>query len=122
MWPIPIHELRMVTFCDSGFDPQGARHQQGWIVGYTNKCLNQNRKAPVSIALWRSHKQPRKAGSPQLVETYAASFAAAECNWVKHLLLSALYSDFDIVLQRPKHWKTPSRAATVLRTDDRPEV
>ena len=114
-------DLRFVVFTDSSFDPKGERHHQGWIIGYTNQFLNQNKKAPVSIALWRSRKLPRIVGSPQLVETYTASYDAAECNWVKCLLLPALYSDYNIVLQRPGHWSSPERVATVLRTD-RPEV
>ena len=56
VWPIPVKDIRFVTFCDSSFDFQGERHQQGWIVGFTNQFLNQNRKAPVSIAMWKSRK------------------------------------------------------------------
>ena len=73
VWAIPAPEVRMVTFCDSAFDPQGKRHQQGWIVGTTNKYLNLSQKAPVSVIMWKSRKLPRKAGSPTLTETYAAS-------------------------------------------------
>ena len=121
VWPIAVADLRLVSFCDSSFDFKGIRHQQGWITGFTNQFLNKNQKAPVSIALWKSRKLPRKAGSPQLVETYAASYATADTNWVRCILYSALYSDFDFRTQRPRHFKIPSKTPTVLRTE-RPEV
>ena len=79
IWSIPPDDLRWTTFTDSGFDTsEKARHQQGWVVGATNQWFNQGRRAPVSVVHWRSCKLPRKAGSPQLVETYAASSAVVE--------------------------------------------
>ena len=51
VWTIPIQDLRMVTFCDSSFDFQGVRHQQGWLSGYTNRSLNANEKAPGVVSL-----------------------------------------------------------------------
>ena len=76
IWPIPFAELRWTTFTDSSFDTgERQRHQQGWLVCATNKYFNQERSAPVSVLHWRSGKFTRKAGSPQLVETYAASSA-----------------------------------------------
>ena len=118
---IPPADLRLVAFCDSAFDFSGVRHQQGWLVGYTNQFLNQNRKAPVSLALWNSRKLPKKAGSPQLVETYAASYACADMNWCRCLLYSTLYADYNIVTQRPRHFPPVDTRPTVVRTD-RPSV
>ena len=67
---IKPEDIRWTCFTDSGFDTsEKARHQQGWIVGATNKYLNQGLSAPISVIHWRSRKLPRKAGSPQLVET-----------------------------------------------------
>ena len=121
IWPIPISDLRMVTFCDSAFNPQGVRHQQGWIVCITNQYLNLGQKAPVSVAMWKSRKLPRKAGSPTLTETYAASYASADQNWCRCILLSLIYGDFDIRTSWPASRQPPAKQATVLRTD-RPEI
>ena len=117
VWPIPLAELRFVGFCDSSFDFKGERHQQGWINGFTNKYLNDNRRAPVSIAAWKSRKLSRKAGSPQLVETYAASGCCAELHWLRCMFYSSAFSDYDIVTQRPKHIAAPGSEPAVLRTD-----
>ena len=111
----------MVCFCDSSFDHNGGRHQQGWIIGFTNKALNNNQRAPVSIANWRSRKLPRKAGSPQLVETYAASYGCADVKWLQNLMYSTMYSDFCMVRQLPRHFAKMSKEPTVLRTS-RPNI
>eukprot|EP00973_Karenia_brevis_P088584 12281878-Karenia_brevis.AAC.1 len=66
VWHIKPWDIRLVSFVHSSFDFKGERHQQGWIICYTNPYLNQNMKAPVWIALWRSRKLPREAGVPQL--------------------------------------------------------
>ena len=117
VWSIPVKDLRLVAFCDSSFDPKGERHQQGWIIGFTTRELNNNQRAPVSIALWKSRKLPNKAGSPQLVETYAAQSALADANWVRCLLYSSLYNDFDKLDQRPRHFPKIDTSPSVLRTD-----
>ena len=106
-----------MVFTDSAFDPKGERHQHGWISGFTNPYLNKNERAPVSVCSWRSRKLPRKAGSPQLVETYAASYGCADASWVRCILLSMLYSDYDIQIQWPRHRRPPPKCPTVLRTD-----
>ena len=121
VWPIEPKDIRFVGFCDSSFDFSGERHQQGWLVGLTNLFLNDDRSAPVSIAHWRSRKLPRKAVSPQLVETYAASYCCADLCWLRCLLYSTMYADYDIVTQRPKHFLPVDQRATVLRSD-RPEI
>ena len=56
-----------------------------------------------------------------MTETYAASYASADMNWVRCIVQSLLFADFDLVTQWPRHSKPPPRGPTVLRTD-RPEV
>lgn len=73
VWPIKPSDIRFVGFCDSYFDFKRKGHQQGWLTGFTNKFLNWNKKAPISLAVWRSRRLPRTGGSPQPVETNAAS-------------------------------------------------
>ena len=101
IWPTPFAELRWTTFTDSGFDTgERQRHQQGWLVCATYMYFNQERSAPVSVLHWRSRKLTRKAGSPQLVQTYAASSAVVEMTWIKALWESITWTDFDILTQR----------------------
>ena len=101
IWPLPFAELRWTTFTDSSFDTgERQRHQQGWLVCATNKYFNQERTAPVSVLHWRSRKLTRKAGSSQLVETYAASLVVVEMTWIKALWESMTWRDFDLLTQR----------------------
>ena len=101
IWPIPFAELHWTTFTDSSVDTgERQRHQQGWLVCATNQYFNQERSAPVSVLHWRSRKLTRKAGSPQLVETYVASSAVVEMTWIKALWESMTWKNFDILTQR----------------------
>ena len=103
IWPIPFAEPCWTTFTDSTFDTgERQRHQQGWLVCATNKYFNQERSAPVSVLHWRSRKLTRKAGSPQLVETYAASSAMVEMTWIKALWESMNWRDFGILAAKIK--------------------
>ena len=121
IWPIPPEDIRFVAWCDSSFDNNNVRHQIGWLDGVTTKYLNDGRKAPVSLLGWRSRKLPRKSGSPQLCETYAGSYCTADLNWVKCLLWSCFYANYDMLTQRPAHKPLPVRGPTVVRSD-RPEI
>ena len=101
IWPIPFAELRWTTFTDSSFDTgERQRHQQGWLVCATNKYFNQEQSAPVSALHWRSRKLTRQAGSPQLVETYAASSEVVEMTWIKALWESMTWKDVHFLTQR----------------------
>ena len=121
IWPIPFAELRWTTFTDSGFDT-GERqwHQQGWLVCATNKYFNQERSAPapVSVLHWRSRKLTRKTGSPQLVETYAASSAVVEMTWIKALWESMTWKDFDILTQRRSSRPLKTMMPHVIRNEN----
>ena len=119
IWPIPFAELRWTKFTDSGFDTgERRRHQQGWLVCATNKCFNQERSAPVSVLHWRSRKLTRKGGSPQLVETYAASSAVVEMTWIKALWASMTWKDFDILTQRRSSRPLKTMMPHVIRNEN----
>ena len=99
----------------------GARHQQGLLVCATNKYFNQERSAPVSVSHWRSRKLTRKAGSPQLVETYAASSAVVEMTWIEAMWESMTWKDFDILTQRRSSRPLKTMMPQVIRAYDDPE-
>ena len=119
IWPIPFAELRWTTFTDSSFDTgERQRHQQSWLVCATNKYFNQERWARVSVLHWRSRKLTRKAGSPQLVETYAASSAVVEMTWIKALWESMTWRDFDILTQRRSSRPLKTMMPHVIRNEN----
>ena len=121
IWPIPFAELRRTTLTGSGFDMgERQRHQQGWLVCASNKYFNSERTAPVSVLHWRSRKLTRKAGSPQLVETYAASSAVVEMTWIKALWEAMTWRDFDILTKRRSSRPFKSLMPHVIRNEKTP--
>ena len=94
------------------------RHQQSWLVCATNKYFNQERSAPVSVLHWRSRKLARKAGSPQLVETDAASSAVVEMTWIKALWESTKWRDFEILTQRRSSRPLKTMMPHVIRNEN----
>ena len=119
IWPIPFAELRWTTFTDSDFDTgERQRDHQGWLVCATNKYFNQERSATVSVLHWRSRKLTRKAESPHLVETYAASSAVVEMTWIKALWESMTWKDFDILTQRRSSRPLKTMMPHVLRNEN----
>ena len=73
---------------------------------------------PVSVLHWRSRKLTRKAGSPQLVETYAASSAVVEMTWIKTLWESMTWRDFDIFTQRRSSRPLKTMMPHVIRNEN----
>ena len=123
IWPIPFTELRWTTFTDSSFDTgERQRHQQGWLVCATNKYFNQEGSAPVSVLHWQCRKLTRKAGSPQLVETYGASSAVVEMTWIKALWESMTWRDFDILTQRRSSRPLKTMMPHVIRNEIQPTM
>ena len=106
IWPIKVDDLRIVV--DTQTRPSTPRGRDINKGGSSDLQISSWTKVRehlfVSIALLRSRKLPRKAGSPQLVETHAASYGAADCNSVKCLLSSVLYSDYSIYYCHTTTW------------------
>ena len=88
------------------------------LVGVCYKQRFQPRSAPVSVLHWRSRKLTRKAGSPQLVETYAASSAVVEMTWIKALWESMTWRDFDILTQRRSSRPRKTMMPHVIRNEN----
>ena len=117
IWPIPFA-------CRATLDNIHGLKFRHWrataaptrLVGVClNKYFNQERSAPVSVLHWRSRKLTRKAGSPQLVETYAASSAVVEMTWIKALWESMTWRDFDILTQRRSSPPLKTRSETKIQ-------
>ena len=87
-------------------------------VCYNQIYFNQERSPPVSVLHWRSRKLTRKAGSPQLVETYAASSAVVEMTWIKALWESMTWRDFDFLTQRRSSRLLKTMMPHVIRNEN----
>ena len=102
--PRPPEDWRCFCFVDSSCGTSGQqRNQHGWLSGVTTAGLNGGEEAPLSLIQRHRRKQQRKASSPLLGDTYAASSAARELAWLRCLLISTKYSSWDVVEQE---WRT----------------
>ena len=89
----------------------------GWCVLQTNISAKNGRRRPC-VLHWRSRKLTRKAGSPQWVETYAASSAVVEMTWIKALWESIIWRDFDILTQRRSSRPLKTMMPHVIRNEN----
>ncbi len=115
IWSIPVDEWRWVGFTDSSTDTTGnQRHQKGYIMGVSNRYFHRGQYVPVSVLAWKSVKHTRKASSPQLCETYAASDCIVELAWLKCLMESMTWTGFDIVTRRRHDRPRPEKLPFIL--------
>ena len=73
---------------------------------------------PAPSALAPIPELTRKAGSPQLVETYAASSAVVEMTWIKALWESMTWKGFDILTQRRSSRPLKTMMPHVIRNEN----
>ena len=84
------------------------------LVGVCYKQIFQ----PRTVGASECGKLTRKAGSPQLVETYAASSAVVEMTWIKALWESMTWRDFDILTQRRSSRPLKTMMPHVIRNEN----
>ena len=87
-------------------------------TGLVGVCYKQIFQPRTVGAHWRSRKLTRKAGSPQLVETFAASSAVVEMTWIKALWESMTWRDFDILTQRRSSRPLKTMMPHVIRNEN----
>ena len=80
---IPLKDLRLLLFSDSGLHNAGGGHSQTcWMVCATNRLLMENARAPVSVLTYKSHKMTRAAAATLNAEANGLSEGLAETEWV----------------------------------------
>ena len=97
---------------DSSSDT-GERQRHQRLVGVCCKQIYQPRTVGAGEC-----GLPRKAGSPQLVETHAASSAAVEMTWIKALWDSMIWRDFYILTQRRSSRPLKTMMPHVIRNEN----
>ena len=102
------------------FRHRGATATPTRLVGVCIKQVLQPGTVSSSecVLHWRSRKLTRKAESPQLVETYAASSAVVEMTWIKALWESMTWKDFDILTQRRSSRPLKTMMPHVIRNEN----
>ena len=87
--------LKNLLIADSAFDLSGKeKFQFGWLMGFTDKTLNQGAKAPVSLMQWRSTRLRRKAASSMMCESIAVSAATGALERQDAFMHSIRFSNY----------------------------
>ena len=82
--PIPISQIRFVSFSDAAFASREKAHsQKGCLILTTNEQIDQDTAAPTSPLAWYSKKISRVVGSTLASETYALSGALDLLSWTR---------------------------------------
>eukprot|EP00435_Cladocopium_sp_Y103_P017727 s923_g4.t1 len=94
--PIPLDELTVVCHSDAAWANVGSHTQAGYIIGFTQKCLQDGQIASWCPVTWRSYKLPRAVNSTLGAEAQAFATASSTVEWLLLLLAETLDGPLDI--------------------------
>ena len=87
---IQPEDLTVVCHSDAAFANRGNHTQAGYIIGFTEKTLQDGLEASWCPASWRSYKLPRAVSSTLSAESQALSTATGTVEWIL-LMLSEIF-------------------------------
>ena len=111
--PIPLEELTVVCHSDAAFANVGSHTQAGYVIGFTNKSLQNGVLSSWCPATWRSYRLNRAVSSTLAAESQAMSTATGTVEW----LLLLLAETVDGALEVPKCRDVLSRRRPIVITD-----
>ena len=88
--------LTLVCHSDAAFANVGVYTQAGYVVGFTDKSLDEGDTTCWSPAVWRSYRLPRAVGSTLSAEAQAMASATGTVEWASLLLAEAREGCFDV--------------------------
>ena len=88
--------LALVSHSDAAFANVGVYTQAGYIVGFTDKSLDDGCQTSWTPAVWKSHRLPRAVGSTLSAEAQSMASATGTVEWISLLLLEAMHGSFDV--------------------------
>jgi len=95
--PIELSDLGVCVHSDAAFDRDDAgKPQYGFILGFCQKHLNNNKRSLWSPGMWKSSRVKRACSSTLAAEGQAALDGARHTEWLTSLLCESLYWDFDL--------------------------
>ena len=88
--------MTLVCHSDAAFANVGVYTQAGYVIGFTDRSLNEGETACWTPAVWRSYRLPRAVGSTLSAEAQAMASATGTVEWASLLLVEALEGCFDV--------------------------
>ena len=93
------------------------------MVGFTTSALHQQGSASMSPVSWSSHNVKRSVSASVAGEVFMMSEGLAECEWIKSVLESAVYQDYEPSLHWRKSISLPVEpAVTVMKVDSHLQI
>eukprot|EP00435_Cladocopium_sp_Y103_P016757 s3691_g4.t1 len=93
---ISPENLTLVSHSDAAFANVGVYTQAGYVIGFTDKSLDDGVQSNWTPAVWKSHKLPRAVGSTLSAEAQSMANATGTVEWMSLLLLEALHGSFQV--------------------------
>eukprot|EP00435_Cladocopium_sp_Y103_P017469 s1627_g4.t1 len=94
--PIDLDELTVACHSDAAWANVGSHTQAGYIIGFTNKRLQDGEVSTWCPATWRSFKLSRAVSSTLAAEAQAMSVATSTVEWLLLLLAEILDGPLDV--------------------------
>ena len=103
--PIELQNMTVVCHSDAAWANVGSHTQAGYIISFTEKCLQEGQLASWCPATWRSFRLSRAVSSTLAAEAQALSIASSTVEWLLLLLSETIDGQLEIakcrdVLQR----------------------
>ena len=80
--PIDPKDLTVVCHSDAAFENVGTHTQAGYVIAFTEKCLQDGQKACWNPVTWRSYKLSRAVSSTLAAESQAFATASGTTEWL----------------------------------------
>ena len=88
--------LTLVCHSDAAFANRGNHTQAGYIIGFTDKSLQEGHESPWCPASWKSFKLQRAVSSTMSAESQALAIATGTTEWILLLLAEIFDGPLDV--------------------------
>eukprot|EP00435_Cladocopium_sp_Y103_P044898 s702_g12.t1 len=109
---IPVDDLCICCHSDAAFANVGSHTQAGYVLGFSERKLNNGDIALWTPVTWKSYKLPRAVSSTLGGESQAMASATGTVEWLSLMLAEALDGHFEIRECRSMLAKRPPVIAT----------
>eukprot|EP00435_Cladocopium_sp_Y103_P026818 s1587_g6.t1 len=94
--PIALDELTVVCHSDAAWANLGTHTQAGYIIGFTERQLQEGQVSTWCPVTWKSYKLSRAVSSTLAAESQAMSVASSTVEWLLLLLAESLDGPLDV--------------------------
>lgn len=94
--PIPFQDLTICCHSDAAWANVGNHTQAGYVIAFSQRCLNQGEVATWNPATWKSYRLTRAVSSTLAAESQAMATATGTVEWLSLMLHEIRFGPFDL--------------------------